>query len=113
MIEYSFDENFYLQIPFSGRNPHFDSTLRIRPHILVLNKHDLSTLEGEEQKLVEAKLKQDHNVDHVIYANCKKNVKSLINKTVSGMLFLMFLYKHIDYSIRLLTTSSSMLFLTK
>lgn len=36
------------QIPFSGRNPVFQDTLNVKPHLLVLNKMDLADLSAKQ-----------------------------------------------------------------
>lgn len=57
------------RIPFSGRNHNFQSTIcAIRPHILVLNKKDLT--DPSQNPKVIAELKKQ-KLDHVIYTNCK------------------------------------------
>lgn len=35
-------------IPFSGRNPVFQESLDVRPHLLVLNKTDLTDLSNKQ-----------------------------------------------------------------
>lgn len=67
------------RIPFSGRNPLFQETLDVRPHVLVLNKMDLADM-PQKQRI----LKQLHrNGDsHVLFTDCRKqrdeNVKKLV-----------------------------------
>lgn len=58
------------RIPFTGRNPIFTKTLTdARPHILVLNKRDL-TISSLIPK-VKDQLKSEQNVQHVVYTNSK------------------------------------------
>ncbi|XP_069695216.1 mitochondrial GTPase 1 [Periplaneta americana] len=57
------------RIPISGRNSNFRHTVHgIKPHILVLNKKDLSDLQRKNE--VEEMLKKD-GVQHVFFTNCK------------------------------------------
>ncbi|CAG2053728.1 unnamed protein product [Timema podura] len=68
------------RIPLSGRNPNFQySVSSLKPHILVLNKKDLSDPKYNSE--IERRLEQD-KVSHVLYTNCKdqgcKGVKQLI-----------------------------------
>lgn len=58
------------RIPFSGRNTDFKNTVTgLKPHILVLNKKDLS----EEKYFDKAaeKIRKEEGIDHVIFTNCK------------------------------------------
>lgn len=58
------------RIPFSGRNVDFKHTITgIRPHILVLNKKDISD-ENYFDSIAE-KIKRDEGIDNVLYTNCK------------------------------------------
>lgn len=58
------------RIPFTGRNPIFTSTLLgAKPHILVLNKKDL-TIKSLVPKIKD-KLKHEQGVEHVVFTNCK------------------------------------------
>lgn len=69
------------RIPFTGRNPLFTSTMiGAKPHILVLNKKDLTT-----QSLipkVKDQLKAEYSIQNVVYTNCKdehcRGLKTLI-----------------------------------
>nr|CAD7428405.1 unnamed protein product [Timema monikensis] len=68
------------RIPLSGRNPNFQySVSSLKPHILVLNKKDLSDPKYNSE--IEKRLEQD-KVSHVLYTNCKdqgcKGVRQLI-----------------------------------
>ena len=58
------------RIPFSGRNPKFDETINLRPHMLALNKMDLT--DNSQQEAVIDRLKED-GVGDVLYTNCIKN----------------------------------------
>lgn len=71
------------RIPFSGRNPVFQETLDVRPHLLVLNKMDLADM-PQKQRI----LKQLHRngVPHVLFTDSRKqrdeNVKKLVPKVL-------------------------------
>ncbi|KAJ0173456.1 hypothetical protein K1T71_010605 [Dendrolimus kikuchii] len=58
------------RIPFTGRNPVFTSTLTgAKPHILVLNKRDL-TVSSLIPKIKD-QLKAEHNIQNTVFTNCK------------------------------------------
>ncbi|XP_054886154.1 mitochondrial ribosome-associated GTPase 1 isoform X2 [Poeciliopsis prolifica] len=67
------------RIPLSGRNPIFQDSLNVRPHLLVLNKMDLADL-SNKQKILK-KLEND-GVKNVLFTDCLKqrddNVKKLV-----------------------------------
>uniref|UniRef100_A0A8C6CL98 Mitochondrial GTPase 1 n=1 Tax=Moschus moschiferus TaxID=68415 RepID=A0A8C6CL98_MOSMO len=65
------------RIPLSGRNPLFQETLGLKPHLLVLNKMDLADLK-EQQKIIQ-QLERE-GLKHVVFTNCVKdeNVKQII-----------------------------------
>jgi len=60
------------RIPLSGRNVTFRDTVNgARPHILVLNKHDL--FPAEEKKTIAQKIMASSpHISKVIYTNCKE-----------------------------------------
>ncbi|XP_032346459.1 mitochondrial ribosome-associated GTPase 1 isoform X2 [Camelus ferus] len=62
------------RIPLSGRNPLFQETLGLKPHLLVLNKMDLADLK-EQQKIIHHL--EGEGLNNVIFTNCVKdeNVK--------------------------------------
>lgn len=69
------------RIPFSGRNTDFKHTVSgVRPHILVLNKKDLS----DESTYTETAnlIKRTEGIDHVVFTNCKdqtcEGVRSIV-----------------------------------
>ncbi|KAG7236345.1 hypothetical protein INR49_001042, partial [Caranx melampygus] len=66
-------------IPFSGRNPVFQETLDVRPHVLILNKMDLADL-SNKQKILK-KLERD-GVRNVLFTDCltqrHENIKKLV-----------------------------------
>ncbi|KAL2769068.1 mitochondrial ribosome-associated GTPase 1, partial [Daubentonia madagascariensis] len=64
-------------IPLSGRNPLFQETLGLKPHLLVLNKMDLADL-TEQQKIMQHL--EGEGLKNVIFTNCVKdeNVKQVI-----------------------------------
>ncbi|XP_064125178.1 mitochondrial ribosome-associated GTPase 1 isoform X1 [Loxodonta africana] len=65
------------RIPLSGRNPLFQETLGLKPHLLVLNKMDLADL--REQKKILQHL-EGEGMKNVIFTSCVKdeNVKQII-----------------------------------
>nr|XP_006207538.1 mitochondrial ribosome-associated GTPase 1 [Vicugna pacos] len=65
------------RIPLSGRNPLFQETLGLKPHLLVLNKMDLADLK-EQQKIIHHL--EGEGLKNVIFTNCVKdeNVKQII-----------------------------------
>ncbi|XP_036295148.1 mitochondrial ribosome-associated GTPase 1 isoform X2 [Pipistrellus kuhlii] len=65
------------RIPFSGRNPLFQETLGIKPHLLVLNKMDLADL-TEKQKIL--RHLEREGLKNVIFTNCVKdeNIKQVV-----------------------------------
>ncbi|XP_008589529.1 PREDICTED: mitochondrial ribosome-associated GTPase 1 [Galeopterus variegatus] len=64
------------RIPLSGRNPLFQETLGLKPHLLVLNKKDLADL-TEQQKIIQHL--EGEGLKNVIFTNCIKdeNVKQV------------------------------------
>uniref|UniRef100_A0A4W2IDA1 Mitochondrial GTPase 1 n=1 Tax=Bos indicus x Bos taurus TaxID=30522 RepID=A0A4W2IDA1_BOBOX len=62
------------RIPLSGRNPLFQETLGLKPHLLILNKMDLADLK-EQQKIIQHLERE--GIKHVVFTNCVKdeNVK--------------------------------------
>jgi len=72
------------RIPFSGRNPQFEDSLMVRPHLLVLNKIDLTSM--DHQKAVEAKLRRQ-GIRKILYTCCKENVdKTIKSKLIPAVL---------------------------
>lgn len=69
------------KIPFSGRNPRFQEVLTVvRPHILVLNKVELS-----DEKLlsnVEAKLLASGDIKRVLFTSCKQTSNNGVKRQV-------------------------------
>lgn len=67
------------RIPFSGRNPEFQYTVSgIKPHILVLNKKELT-----DPKLISKtveKIKAENRINHVILTNCKNQQDTGVRK---------------------------------
>ncbi|XP_066879739.1 mitochondrial ribosome-associated GTPase 1 isoform X1 [Kogia breviceps] len=65
------------RIPLSGRNPLFQETLGLKPHLLVLNKMDLADLK-EQQKIMQHL--EGEGLKNVIFTNCVKdeNIKQII-----------------------------------
>uniref|UniRef100_A0A673AEX7 Mitochondrial GTPase 1 n=1 Tax=Sphaeramia orbicularis TaxID=375764 RepID=A0A673AEX7_9TELE len=66
-------------IPFSGRNPLFQETLDVRPHLLILNKMDLADM-SHQQRIRKRLLK--NGVTNVLFTDCLKqrddNIKKLV-----------------------------------
>ncbi|XP_033881098.1 mitochondrial ribosome-associated GTPase 1 [Acipenser ruthenus] len=67
------------RIPFSGRNPLFQESLDIKPHLLVLNKMDLADL-SEKQRVLK-QLKRE-GVGNVLFADCLTQRDENIKKVV-------------------------------
>ncbi|KAE8591740.1 hypothetical protein XENTR_v10018559 [Xenopus tropicalis] len=65
------------RIPLSGRNPIFQDSLGMKPHLLILNKMDLADL--TQKKRILAQLKQQ-GVGNVIFTDCVKdqNIKHVV-----------------------------------
>ncbi|XP_066094592.1 mitochondrial ribosome-associated GTPase 1 isoform X2 [Saccopteryx bilineata] len=65
------------RISFAGRNPLFQETLGIKPHLLVLNKMDLADLK-EQQKIIQHL--EGEGLKNIIFTNCIKdeNIKQII-----------------------------------
>ncbi|XP_017475082.1 PREDICTED: mitochondrial GTPase 1-like [Rhagoletis zephyria] len=79
------------RVPFSGRNPEFKHTISggAKPHILVLNKKDLTEI--REQRKIAKELHEREGIEHVVFTNCKdqqcagvKRVIPLAHKLVSS-----------------------------
>ncbi|KAF4533215.1 hypothetical protein B566_EDAN011847 [Ephemera danica] len=69
------------RIPLSGRNSHFKySVIGMKPHILVLNKMDLSNLKLVD--VVKRKLQKEHGIFNVIYTNCKNQKCPGVKKVI-------------------------------
>ncbi|XP_032465050.1 mitochondrial ribosome-associated GTPase 1 isoform X4 [Phocoena sinus] len=62
-----------------GRNPLFQETLGLKPHLLVLNKMDLADMK-EQQKIIQHL--EGEGLKNVIFTNCVKdeNIKQIIPK---------------------------------
>ncbi|XP_029788708.1 mitochondrial ribosome-associated GTPase 1 isoform X4 [Suricata suricatta] len=60
-----------------GRNPLFQETLGLKPHVLVLNKMDLADLK-EQQKIIQHL--EGEGLKHVVFTSCVRdeNVKQII-----------------------------------
>ncbi|XP_063730506.1 mitochondrial ribosome-associated GTPase 1 isoform X1 [Eleginops maclovinus] len=71
------------RIPFSGRNPAFQETLDVKPHMLILNKMDLA--DTSKEQIILKKL-QRNGVKNVLFTDCLKqrddNVKKLVPMVV-------------------------------
>ncbi|XP_029788707.1 mitochondrial ribosome-associated GTPase 1 isoform X3 [Suricata suricatta] len=65
------------RISFIGRNPLFQETLGLKPHVLVLNKMDLADLK-EQQKIIQHL--EGEGLKHVVFTSCVRdeNVKQII-----------------------------------
>jgi len=64
------------RIPLSGRNPLFQETLGLKPHMLVLNKMDLADLK-EQQKIIQHL--EGEGLKNVVFTNCVRdeNIKQV------------------------------------
>ncbi|XP_034537818.1 mitochondrial ribosome-associated GTPase 1 [Notolabrus celidotus] len=67
------------RIPFSGRNPVFKETLDVRPHLLILNKMDLTDL-SKKQSILNKLEKQ--GVRNVLFTDCLKQRDDNVQKLV-------------------------------
>ncbi|XP_042565541.1 mitochondrial ribosome-associated GTPase 1 isoform X2 [Clupea harengus] len=71
------------RIPFSGRNPLFQESLDVRPHLLVLNKVDLADTSNKQSIL--KRLERD-GVRNVVFTDCLRqqddNVKKIVPQVV-------------------------------
>lgn len=67
------------RIPFSGRNPLFQETLDVRPHLLVLNKMDLADL-STKQRLV--KELERSGMRNILFTDSLKQRDDSIKKLV-------------------------------
>lgn len=69
------------RIPFSGRNTDFKHTITgIRPHILVLNKKDISDARHFES--IAERIRRDEGIDNILYTNCKDQQCEGIQKLI-------------------------------
>lgn len=66
------------RIPLSGRNPVFENSITLRPHLMVLNKMDLA--DHRYFQRAEAVLREEQGVNHFLYTNCKENHHVTIKK---------------------------------
>ncbi|XP_075874766.1 mitochondrial ribosome-associated GTPase 1 [Nelusetta ayraudi] len=67
------------RIPLSGRNPVFQDTLDVRPHLLVLNKMDLADLSNKQRTLT---MLEKSGVRNVVFTDCLKQRDENIRKLV-------------------------------
>uniref|UniRef100_H2UEF9 Mitochondrial ribosome-associated GTPase 1 n=1 Tax=Takifugu rubripes TaxID=31033 RepID=H2UEF9_TAKRU len=67
------------RIPLSGRNPVFQETLDVRPHLLVLNKMDLADV-SDKKDLLEKLAKK--GVKNVLFTDCLKQRDDSVIKVV-------------------------------
>ncbi|XP_006630314.2 mitochondrial ribosome-associated GTPase 1 isoform X1 [Lepisosteus oculatus] len=67
------------RIPLSGRNPLFQESLHIRPHLLVLNKMDLADLSNKQRILGQLEKKE---VRHVVFTDCLLQRGEQVKKVV-------------------------------
>lgn len=67
------------RIPLSGRNPVFQDSLGIKPHLLVLNKMDLADLTGKQHILSSLHRK---GVKNVIFTDCFKERDENVRKII-------------------------------
>ncbi|XP_029962494.1 mitochondrial ribosome-associated GTPase 1 [Salarias fasciatus] len=67
------------RIPLSGRNPVFEDTLNVKPHLLILNKMDLADV-SNKQRVV--RTLQKSGVQNVLFTDCLKQSDTSIKKVV-------------------------------
>ncbi|KAM4607079.1 mitochondrial ribosome-associated GTPase 1 [Polymixia lowei] len=67
------------RIPFSGRNPLFQESLDVKPHLLVLNKMDLADLSSKQRVL---KQLERNGVGNVLFTDCLKQTDDNVKKLV-------------------------------
>lgn len=67
------------RIPFTGRNPVFQESLNIRPHLLVLNKLDLADPSSKQRVL---KQLEKSGVENVLFTDCQRQIDANIKKIV-------------------------------
>ncbi|XP_023679965.1 mitochondrial ribosome-associated GTPase 1 [Paramormyrops kingsleyae] len=70
------------RIPFSGRNPLFQESLHIRPHLLVLNKTDLADPLSKQRTLTGL---EKEGVKNVLFTNCLRQNDEGIKRIVPLM----------------------------
>ncbi|XP_029525835.1 mitochondrial ribosome-associated GTPase 1 isoform X2 [Oncorhynchus nerka] len=68
------------RIPFSGRNPLFQDSLDVRPHLLVLNKMDLADLSAKHMIL---KQLERHGVKKVLFTDCLRQRDDNVKKNTN------------------------------
>ncbi|XP_036402846.1 mitochondrial ribosome-associated GTPase 1 [Megalops cyprinoides] len=67
------------RIPFSGRNPLFQESLDVRPHLLILNKMDLADPSSKQKVLKQ--LEKD-GVENVLFTDSLRQIDDSIKKIV-------------------------------
>ncbi|CAN9499851.1 unnamed protein product [Ophioblennius macclurei] len=67
------------RIPLSGRNPVFEDTLSVKPHLLILNKMDLADVSKKTR--IMRKLEKS-GVKNVLFTDCLKQSDASIKKVV-------------------------------
>ncbi|XP_034040119.1 mitochondrial ribosome-associated GTPase 1 [Thalassophryne amazonica] len=67
------------RIPLSGRNPAFQETLDVKPHLLILNKMDLADLSNKQKIL---KMLEKHGDRNVLFTDCISQTGNNIRKLV-------------------------------
>lgn len=67
------------RIPLSGRNPVFQDTLDVRPHLLVLNKMDLADLSNKQRTL---RMLEKSGVRNAVFTDCLKQRDENVRKLV-------------------------------
>ncbi|XP_028324654.1 mitochondrial ribosome-associated GTPase 1 [Gouania willdenowi] len=65
------------RIPLSGRNPVFQDTLNVKPHLLILNKMDLADLSKKRNIL---KALEKSGVKDILFTDCLKQTDSNVKK---------------------------------
>ncbi|KAJ8332641.1 hypothetical protein SKAU_G00424300 [Synaphobranchus kaupii] len=67
------------RIPFTGRNPAFQESLNVRPHLLLLNKLDLADPSSKQRVLKEL---EKSGVSNVLFTNCLRQTDDNVKKIV-------------------------------
>lgn len=71
------------RIPFSGRNPVFEDTLTVKPHLLILNKMDLADISKKQGVL---RTLEKNGVRNVLFTDCLKQSDSSIKKVMPAVM---------------------------
>ncbi|XP_067828696.1 mitochondrial ribosome-associated GTPase 1 isoform X1 [Heptranchias perlo] len=70
------------RIPLSGRNPVFQETLSVRPHLLVLNKMDVADLTNKQRVLRQL---EQQGIQNVLFTDCLRERDVHVKKIVPAV----------------------------